>query len=436
MRRAWFGLAAVLALGVVALRACGGSEAGSSEAHVYPSVSAQNDGTVRLDLGPGSLETWNDDAWGGRSTLLFPPALDSDAGPVEAEILGLDLSLIDYRGGLGWPSDSLDAGALINVGLFGSTNVTYRIFSMVSGLLEDAGYEPEASQGLRAWAFHGYQGDEGPHGMHNFRVEEWGPEGERGPYNTFDIRLRLEEGVVSAWVRLHASLAWASGSDDPSAPCPWNVAIDNAAPGTADRVWSGQCRGARPGRAGRPEGAWVPVQGGSWPVTRPPGSVQLGISISNWQHAHGPYRIRWQNAVLRGPRDAGARWAFGGGRAVAFGTGQSRIEPRGAPVELRYVAAAGSGQTSDASFFHYGSSRFEVSAETTSGVLISAEETRILGTARVNGTSGHRYELIGIPGTGDDPARFHLQVWDLMPANRPLYTAFGSLSEGGLTVWP
>jgi hypothetical protein len=49
--------------------------------------------------------------------------------------------------------------------------------------------------------------------------------------------------------------------------------------------------------------------------------------------------------------------------------------------------------------------------------------------------TGHRYEL-GISGTEAAPDRFHLQVWNPYPSGRPLYTAFGSLEEGAIAVWP
>ena len=434
----WSGprLFSTLAMGAVALGACRGGS--SPEAPVYPSLSSEDDGVVRFELGAGGLETVNDDAWGGRSTLLFPPVLDSDAGPIEVEILGLDMSMIDYRGGLGWPSDSTDAGALINVGLYGSTTISYRIFSMVDGLLEERGYrqDPPVSKGLRAYAFHGYDGAEGPYGMHNSGLEEWGPEGDRGPNNTFDIRLHFTAGIVSAWVRMQSSLEWEAGGNASGAGCPLNVAINNAVPGTTDSVWSGDCRAAEPGQTGRPVGAWVPVQGGPWRATNQRHGVQLGISISNWEHADGPYRITWKNVVLRGPHDADARWSLGGGRAVAYGTGQSELDPRGAPAELTYVASAGSGAARDASIVSYRSSGFELSGEATHGVLITEKETRIFGTARVNGVTGYRYELTGISGTEADPDRFHLQVWNPYPSGRPLYTAFGSLEEGAIAVWP
>lgn len=430
------GLAATLAVGAVGSGACEGGEAWPSEAAVYPSVSSEEGGMVRFDLGSGSLETVNDDEWGGTSILLFPPALDSDAGPIEVEILGLDLSTIDYRGGLGWPSDPTDAGALVSVGLYGSTTISYRIFSMVNGLLQDRGYPQAASKGVRAYAFHGYDGIEGPYGMHNLGLEEWGPEGDREPYNTFDIRLRLKEDTVSAWVRLHSSLEWETGGSASGTRCPWNVAINNAAPGTTDSVWSGECRAAQPGRTGRSVGAWVPVQGGPWRAANQPHRVQFGISVSNWEHADGPYRITWKNVVLRGPHDTHARWSLGGGRALAFGTGQSELHPRGAPAEFRYVASAGSGEARDAAVLDYRSSGLELRGEATHWVRITDEETRIFGTARVNGVIGHRYELTGISGREGDSDRFLLQVWDSYPSGRPLYTAFGLLVEGAIAVWP
>lgn len=424
-------LVAVLALSLLVLAMCWEAEPPPSGTDIYPSVSSEDGDVVRFEFGSGSLETLNDEAWGGRATLVFPPAVESGAGPIEFEVRGLDLSAIDYRGGLGWPADSADAGALINVGFFGSSNITYRIFSMVDGLLAERGYDPSIDLGLRAYAFHGYDGAQGPYGMHNVGLEEWGPEDDREPYNTFDVRLRYEGGVVSAWVRLHASLEWESGGSDSGEPCAWNAAINDAAPGTADSIWDGRCRMLQPGETGRPVGAWVPVEGGPWRAPRDGGPMQAGLSISNWEHAAGPYSITWRNVILRGPRATGTRWSMGGGRALAFGTGESELDPRGAPTEFTYSASSGAAATRDASVLNYRSSGFELRGESTDWVLITAEETSFSGSARVNGQSGYRFEMTGIPGSGEAPDRFFLQVWNWKP-DRPFYTAFGSLTEGSI----
>jgi hypothetical protein len=411
----------------------------SDEPPAYPPLGAIRsfDGdVVRFDFGAGDLTTTGNDPWGSADSILYPGSVDIGRGPVELEVQGLNLANIPYTGDMGWPPDPTDHGALITVNLVASTTISYRVFSSVSGLIDlvrDDRSMAEAGE-FRAYQFQGYEGNMGPYGTHRMNLEEWGPPESRVEPNTLDFRLRYENGVVGAWVRLHASREWETGDAETGRQCPWNVAMNNALPETVDSIWTGECRVVRSGATGRPVGAWVPVSEGEWKASPQEGPASIGLSISNWQNADGPYRVAWKNVVLRGPRHAEAPSSSGGGRFRAVGSG-SVLQPRGELAEVSYDAiAAGEGRPARA-FLRFRSSRIDLTSEATRWVLVMGSEVRFAGEARVNGSGGYRYELLGV-SVDREGGRLALQVWGPVPTRKPFYAAFGSLADGAMEIWP
>lgn len=415
---------------LTASTACAGTDAPRQDPEFYPVVSSDA-GVTRIEFGPGSLETTSDARWGGSAAILYPGVVDSDAGPIELEVQGLDLSAIEYGGDMGWPPDITDTGAMVQIGLIGSSDVSYRVWSNVEGLLDSIEGEP-SPRDYRAYSFQGYNGGRGAYGSHNMRLERWAPPESRSPYNTLDLRLRLEGGVTFAWVRLHASREWDEGGRGTGSACPWNVAMNNVIPGTADSVWAGECRVVAAGETGRAVGAWVQVAGGEWPVRTKPGVVQAGVTILNWQFADGPYRVRWRNVILRGPRDPLVASSQGNGALRPWGTGRSEIEPRGAETQFSFhVTEPGAGVQAGA-LLRYRASGFDLVSGETNWVRIAQDEVRVDGEARVNGQDGFRYELRGAAAVGDAPDSVSLQVWSPQSSVHPYYVGFGALAEGSI----
>lgn len=418
------------------IAACAEPDTPGSAQDLYP-VEFLDAGLLRLDFGPGSLQTTDDQPWGGVASVLYPAALDTEAGPVEFEIQGLDLSGIEYTGDMGWPPDSTDSGALVQASLVGSHEVSYRVWSSVAELLspsDSAGPEALSPADFRAYQFRGYLDNVGAYGVHSLRLERLGSPESRGPYNTVDLRVRYENGIVRAWTRLYASLEWDEGGRGRGGACPWNVAINNAIPGTVDSVWTGECRAERPGETGRPVGAWVPFAGGGWATSEDPRSVQIRLSLLNWQNARGPYSVTWRNVIVRGLPDSQVSSSTGEGVLRAFGAGGSEIEPRGEWGEFSYRATEQGVGVRPGAILRYRAPGFELSSEGTSWVVISANDVRFAGQARANGSSGYRFEFRGAVAAGSAPDSLSLEVWAPESLVRPYYTVFGSLHQGSVEV--
>jgi hypothetical protein len=435
MVRASLGTWARLVVLAAALAACEQTATSRTDDPLHP-LTARDATSAEYEFGSGTLATTNDASWGGRQDILFPAVVDSDAGVVELEIMGLDLSGIEFTGTMGWPVREDDSGAQVWASLLGSREVMYRIWSSLADLPEERDADGRAipPAQLRAYQLLGFLDDDGAWGMHRLAVEKWGPEGSRAPYNTIDVRVRLDGGLVTAQVRLHASLAWEEEGRASGAACPRNVAVNNAVDGTADSVWAGECRVEQPGASGRPVGAWIPVAGGPWTVPEPLGLVRPRLSVLNWQQAHGPYRVSWDNVILRGPpAPVPSSWARGGLRA--FGTGGAEVEPRGAWAELSYQATPQQDGVNAAALLRYRSTDFDLVSQETRWVLIQGREISIAGTARVNGAGGYSYEVRGIAAESA-PDSISLEVWGPVSGRRPHYAAFGALEEGSLEIVP
>jgi hypothetical protein len=427
MRGALLPLVVVLAI----LSGCSDPSQDAEPEVRYP-VSAVDGGVTTYEFGPGSLETTDDEPWDGSAYLLYPPVWDTDAGAVTVEVLGLDLSGIQYGGDLGWPPDSTDTGALVQTLLTGSSDVAYRVFSTLAPFERSRALNHD--EGWRAYQFSGFTDGEGPYGVHHLDLERWSPDASEPSYDTFDLRMRYADGLVEAWVRMHASRDWAEGETARGARCPSNVAINNAAPGTADSAWSGECTAAGSSVSGLAVGAWVPVESGAWRVIRRPGTARLMLFLGNWAFAEGPYRVTWANVIVRGPLDESFSHASGAGRLRVFGTGASEREPRGERASFRYLASVRGPER--AALFHYEAPGFEVAADDAEFIDITAREVTLLGAARVNGRPGYSYEFTGTDAAGAEPDSLVLRVWGPVPSARPFFEGFGSIEEGGIEVVP
>jgi len=410
------------------------SDPAESHERRFPSRTLDR-GLITYEMGPGGLETTNDAPWGGADAIVYSAVVDSDAGSVELEIRGLDLSRIEYRGDMGWPPDGTDAGAVVQVALMGSTEISYRVWSMVGDALDGTAWAgAQSPSDFRAYLFQGFSGGEGPVGTHSLRPEPWGEPEVRSSYNTMDLRLRYDRQVVMAWVRLHASGEWHEGGSQSGAKCPWNVALNNVIAGTADSVWTGECRSVGSDGTGRAVGAWVPMVSGGWVPQAAPGLVQAGITISNWQHARGPYHVTWENVILRGRSGRVPSSATGGGLLHPFGTGGSQIEPRGKNAEFGFHATASGGSVHAAALLRYRAEGIELVSTTTNMVRIAGGVVELEGEAEVNGQGGFRYEFRGVAEGGDTADSVSLEVWRAWPSSRPYYSGFGSLIEGSVEI--
>lgn len=415
------------------LSACDGPRPDELADRSYPEVSVGPTAVVTYELGPGSLETTDDAPWDGSSHIVYPVVIATEVGPVEVEVHGLDLSGIEYTGDLGWPPDGTDTGALFQVRLVGSSEVAVRIYSSL------AAFAPEGTldhrDGLRAYQLSGFNDGQGPYGTHQFDLEPWGPNDSERSYDTFDLRFRYDDGLVESWVRMHASRDWDEGERDAGGACPSNVALNNVAPGTEDRVWAGQCTDPEPGSTGLAVGAWIPVEGGAWSVSDRPGPARVSLYLSNWALADGPYHVSWANVTVRGVPDESVTASSGEGRLRAFGTGRAEREPRGEWASISYLASY-SWQTPPSGLFRYRGPAFEVTTHEIDWLEVTASEATLEGPARVNGTPGYRFEFHGMSAEGSEPARVSLRVWSPVPSTAPYFEAFGSLAEGSIQVQP
>jgi hypothetical protein len=386
---------------------------------------------VTYKFGPGGLETTGDAPWGGASSIVYPTILASDDHPVEVEVYGLDLSGIEYAGDLGWPPDGTDTGAMFQASLVGAGRVAMRVYSTLS---EFAAAGPlDHRDGFRAYRFSGHNGTLGPFGTHQLGLEPWAPDTSATSYDTFDLRLRYEGGLVQSWMRMHASRSWDEAERGSGARCPSNVAINNAAPESVDAVWTGECTAAGPDRTGLAVGAWVPLD--TWPVADRPGPARVSLYLSNWALAEGPYRVTWTNVRVRGVTEESVSASSGEGRFQAFGVGQSEREPRGEWASISYLASA-SPQLGPSASFRYRAPGFEVAADEIEWMTVTPAEATLVGPARVNGTPGYRFEFLGVRAEGSESDRVSLRVWAPVPSIRPYFEAFGSLAEGSIELQP
>ena len=424
------GVVTALAAGLAVLSACSRAVPDSLSSETYPSSSVEA-GEAVFAFGPGRLETTDDSPWGGIASVVYPVVWDTRNSALQVEIHGLDLSGIEYTGDMGWPPDGTDTGALFQAVLEGSSRVSLRAYSSLAAF--DSEGTLDHRDGLRAYQFSGFNDNQGPYGLHQMDVQRHEAEGSSEAYETFDLRLRYEGGSVEAWVRAHASRAWDDDESEAGSACPTTVAINNAAAGTENSIWTGECTQADPERTGLAIGAWVPAEGGSWRMRDELGAARVGLYLGNWALAEGPYGVTWDNVVVRGRLDESLPTSSGTGFLHPFGTGESEREPIGRWAAFSYFATGGDRGAARA-MFRYRTAGFEVASDQAAGVSLGPGRVTLWGPARVNGQSGYRYEFRGVDAGGDEADSLELTVWGPILSTRPHFAAFGSVGEGGIEV--
>ena len=402
---------------------------------LYPIVDRVG-GSVRFEFGPGVLETIDDRAWEGSQAVSYPALVDPSVGPVLLEIRGLDLSAIHYTGDMGWPPDSSDTGAMVHVELLGAVEVDFRVWSRLAEVVERWDGRRVSGDELadqRAYVTSAWIGEAGGIDEYQFRVESWRGGGEPDN-NTIDLRLRYSDGQLWSWMRLRSSAAWAEGEAALGRPCPWNVTVNTAVPGTADSVWMGDCAAQEPGETGRARGAWIPMPRSPYPVSISEGLLQPRITIRNWEFARGPYAVSWDNVVLEGAPAASLAIVAGRGTLTPLGTAREAVlSPRGATARFSFLVYDGMNGPGGG-VLRFQMPGMELTSHSADWAMVADHEVTFAGIARLNGRGGLRYEARA-EVTGDSgQRRFTLRIWSRAGHEEfPLFLGFGDLTSGSIT---
>jgi len=248
-------------------------------------------------FGSGSLTTTDPTAaWGGYNSQVFGVGglgFNLNAGPVTIEFLGVNLGMINYTGDMGWPPDSTDTGATVQVGLLnpnaGGGWIRYNILSNMAGgkgSWDNQGAKYTNDDGYRSYLFQG-QYSTAPvgsvYGNSQYNAEKWGGDGSgtNNDYDTFDIKELVQKispntYTVTTWHRL-----WKASSIDEGVTWDWNPAKNahNPLKREYQMVF---------------EGTWTADGGMNLDEVKP------FLAIQNWQYANGPYTFNWDSVKVAG----------------------------------------------------------------------------------------------------------------------------------------
>ncbi len=401
-----------------------------------PDAAGMPDRVEVLEFGPGVLHTTSNDSWGGDGVLSFPMVLSPSLASAEFHILGLDLSGIRYTGDMGWPPDSSDTGALVEIALPGPGEVLFRFYSSLDG--RDTlwnGYRI-ASDGYPLYRAYRVEARdrEGLFARHQFATEGWGENRDR-EFDSFDLRIRHDGMSVSAWTRLRSSWSRENGEWHSSRPCPQNPALNTAVSGTVDSVWIGECA---QGIGGEPlaRGAWIPIGMKTFPDGQRVHSTSLEIRIRNWRYARGPYHVAWDDVIGIGVDDIGEAVVVGRAELEHVSLGELMEQVATGPraiVALRAMPA--DAYRTASAHLRFTSGAFELTA--TSRDLVRSDPSRLsfAGPAVLNGQSGYRVDAVLDRGADGDHDVFRLQVFSAGGGNAvPVYSSVGRVRAGAIIL--
>ena len=229
------------------------------------------------------------------------------------------------------------------------------------------------------------------------------------------------------WVRLHASKAWSAGNATAGWPCPWNPALNTAAMGTADSIWTGECTPADTG-TGKAFGAWVAGEA-PW-AGHDLGFVQPQITISNWARAYGGDEVSWDNLVVTGVPAAGSSMTLGSGRIRPTGTARTAVLVlQGAEAAFSFVSVTQPDGGASGAWLHFRTGQLDLVSAGSEWVISDSTSVSFGGNAIVNGKHGYRYEAWATHRVSPDVTP-RMSVSIRTVDGLPIYTAFGPVVEG------